>query len=44
MSESQFMMNSSKYRSDASNISSEYHVKTTFKQILGRGSINTQQV
>lgn len=44
MSESQFMMNSSKYRSDASNISSEYHVKTTFKQILGRGSINAQQV
>lgn len=44
MSESQFMMNSSKYRSDASNISSEYHVKTTFKQILGRGSIGTQQV
>jgi hypothetical protein len=39
-------MNSSKlksdYRSDFSVVSSEYHVKTTFKQILGRNSINAQ--
>jgi hypothetical protein len=36
------MMNSSKYKSDLSAISSEYHVKTTFKQILGRSSVNAQ--
>ncbi len=42
MNESQFVANSSKYRSDLSGISSEYHVKTTFKQILGKGSINAQ--
>lgn len=46
MSESQFVMNSSKFKSDNrsefSAMSSEYHVKTTFKQILGRNSNNQQ--
>jgi hypothetical protein len=37
-------MNSSKLRSDVSGISSDYHVKKTFKQILGRSSINAQAV
>ena len=41
MSESQFML-SSKLRSDVSAISSDYHVKTTFKQILGRSAVNAQ--
>jgi hypothetical protein len=36
------MANSSKYKSDLSAISSDYHVKTTFKQILGRSSVNAQ--
>jgi hypothetical protein len=35
MSESQFEVKSSKM----SGISSEFHVKTTFKQILGRGAL-----
>jgi len=46
MSESQFILNNSKLKSDNrsefSAMSSEYHVKTTFKQILGRSSIPTQ--
>ena len=33
-------LNSSKIRSDFSVISSEYHVKATFKQILGRNAMN----
>jgi hypothetical protein len=40
-SESQFMANSSKLKSDFSVISSDYHVKTTFKQILGRSAANS---
>jgi hypothetical protein len=46
MSESQFVLNNSKFKSDNrsefSAISSEYHVKTTFKQILGRNAIPAQ--
>ena len=42
MSESHYQANSSKYKSDLSVISSDYHVKTTFKQILGRSSANVQ--
>lgn len=38
---SQFMANSSsKFKSDFSAADSEYHVKTTFKQILGRNALN----
>lgn len=40
-SESQFVVNSSKIKSDLSFASSDYHVKTTFKQILGRSGANS---
>lgn len=40
-SESQLFGNSSKHRSELSVASSDYNVKTTFKQILGRSALNS---
>jgi len=34
------MTNSKILKSDFSGLSSDYHVKTTFKQILGRAALN----
>ena len=38
--QSQYLANSSRMKSDFSGLSSDYHVKATFKQILGRNAMN----